>query len=153
MKKVFLFLIFMLLICMVSFSYAMIATTDDGRKVVLNGNGTWEWLNGPSPVNPTAAGINGKWNFSFKLGIFQENFNADIYQFSDGLTITWHGTFGDDTINVKMISKTEFQFKAKSFHNGEVTFKARIESGNKISGMVSSSGAFPETGSFTAVRK
>jgi len=154
MKKTILISALIAILSICTFSYAMIATTEDGRKVVLNGNGTWEWMSGPAPSpTPSTFNINGTWNFKFKLGIFEENFDADIYQFSDGLTITWHGTFNTDTINVKMNSSNEFEFTAKSFHNGMVTFKARIDNNNQISGMASSSGAFPETGSFTAKRK
>jgi hypothetical protein len=135
---------------------AMMATTDDGRKVVLNSNGTWEWLNqpgpSPQPIQP-AYDITGSWKVSWTVGIFDEEVDAEIYLEDGNYVMVWHGTFSDDKNPITLISKKEIKFQGKSFHNGLLTFDASIKDANNMSGMASSSGTFAKTGSFKAVRK
>jgi len=156
MKKTkFIILLVLLLSAGMIFS-AMIATTDDGRKVVLNSNGTWEWLNqpgpSPQPFHPSYD-ITGSWKISWTVGIFDEEVEADIYLKDGNYVMIWHGTFSDDTNPITVISQQEIKFQGKSFHNGLLTFDAQIKNANSMSGMASSSGTFATTGSFTATRK
>ncbi|HOO31755.1 MAG TPA: hypothetical protein PK466_00700 [Thermotogota bacterium] len=135
---------------------AMIATTDDGRKVVLNSNGTWEWVNNPSPVTPSvqlAYDITGSWKISWTVGIFDEEVDAEIYLQDGNYVMIWHGTFSDDKNPITIIDQKEIKFQGKSFHNGTLTFDASLKDANNMSGMASSSGTFAKTGSFTAKRK
>jgi hypothetical protein len=156
MKKI--ILLFVFLIMGVAVFSAMTATTDDGRKVVLNSNGTWEWLNQPSPspiVQPTRLSydITGSWKISWTVGIFDEEVDAEIYLDNGSYVMVWHGTFSDAKNPITVISGNEMKFQGKSFHNGVLTFDASIKNANNMSGMASSSGTFAKTGSFKAIRK
>ncbi len=155
MRKNFI-LVLIIMLAIAAFS-AITATTEDGRKVVLNNNGTWEWLNnpqpGPSPSGGLAYDITGSWTISFTVGIFDEQFDVEIMKQGGGYTLLWHGTFEDKKYPITVVNERELQFQGKSFHNGVLNFKATIESASSMYGTATSSGAFSKTGSFKAVRQ
>ncbi len=49
--------------CVMLFAADIMATTTDGKTVVLHDNGRWEYYKEPSPLKSTG-GIEGKWSFS-----------------------------------------------------------------------------------------
>ncbi|HPF17325.1 MAG TPA: hypothetical protein P5107_00545 [Thermotogota bacterium] len=136
---------------------AIMATTDDGRRVVLNSNGTWEWLNQPQPgpIPPTQLlyDITGSWSISFTVGIFDESYPVEIFLENGSYVLLWHGTFSDEKYPITIVNNREIKFQGKSFHNGIVSFDAVISDANSMQGVASSSGTFAKTGSFKAVRK
>jgi len=136
---------------------AIMATTDDGRRVVLNSNGTWEWLNQPQPgpIPPTQLqyDITGSWAISFTVGIFDESYNAEIFLENGSYVLLWHGTFSDEKYPITVVNNREIKFQGKSFHNGIISFDATIRDLNNMQGVASSSGTFAKTGTFKAIRK
>src|SRR6056297_889031 len=151
-------IIFLVLVVMASIIFsAIMATTDDGRRVVLNNNGTWEWLNqpqpGPKPQTQLLYDITGSWKISFSIGIFDENFDMDIHLENGSYMVLWHGTFSDEKYPISVINEREIKFQGKSFHNGVITFDATLKDSNNMQGVASSSGTFAKSGSFKAIRK
>jgi len=136
---------------------AIMATTDDGRRVVLNNNGTWEWLNQPQPIpSPQPQlmyDITGSWSISFTIGIFDESFDLDIHLENGSYVVLWHGTFSDEKYPITVLNEREIKFQGKSFHNGVISFDATIKDSNTMQGVASSSGTFAKSGSFKARRK
>ncbi|HPE69411.1 MAG TPA: hypothetical protein PLF96_08855 [Thermotogota bacterium] len=150
-RKIVLLFVFAL-ICTLSFS-ALMATTDDGRRVVLNSNGTWDWVNpGPGPTPTPSSGINGKWQFSWTLGIFSENFKADLYLNGNTLQVIWHGTFKDETFSGSMTGNNQYQFTGRSFYSGLVTIKATLQSDGTLYGTVTSQDKPNTTATFKATK-
>ncbi|HNW47449.1 MAG TPA: hypothetical protein PLN20_03935 [Thermotogota bacterium] len=129
----------------------MIATTDDGRKVILYENRTWDWAQSGSPS--LRYNLTGQWDFSWTLGIFDETMSAQITHGQTSITLTWKDTFGTTNVTGRIVSSNELTFNGKSFYNGEITFKATVIDNNTLKGTVSSGGAFPKTGNFTAKKR
>jgi len=129
----------------------MIATTDDGRKVVLYENRTWDWAQ--SGGDSLRFNLTGQWEFSWKLGNFDEKMSASITHGNTSITITWKDNFGTTNVIGRIISGNELTFTGKSFYNGEVTFNAVVIDNNTLQGTLQSGGAFPKTGNFTAKRR
>jgi len=150
-------LVLMLMVMALVIFSATMATTDDGKRVVLNNNGTWEWLNqpqpSPSPQTQLLYDITGSWKISFTIGIFDENFDMDISLENGSYIVIWHGTFSDEKYPITVLNEREIKFQGKSFHNGVISFDATIKDSNNMQGIASSSGTFAKSGSFKAVRK
>jgi hypothetical protein len=151
-------IIFLVLVVMASVIFsAIMATTDDGRRVVLNNNGTWEWLNqpqpGPLPQPQLMYDIAGSWTISFTIGIFDESFDMDIHLENGSYVVLWHGTFSDEKYPITVLNEREIKFQGKSFHNGVISFDATLKDSNNMQGVAYSSGTFAKTGSFKASRK
>ncbi len=157
MRKTFV-IVTLIILTTVLFS-ALTATTDDGRRVVLNNNGTWEWLNNPQPT-PTPYpsprllyDITGHWNISWTVGIFDENVDVQIYLQNGSYMMLWKGTFSEEKYPITVLNEREIRFQGKSFHNGILSFDATIKDSANMQGVASSSGTFAKTGSFKGVRK
>lgn len=129
------------------------ATTQDGRQVILYPDGRWVWASSPSPSPSPVSDLSGTWDFSWKLGVFDEEIQVEIRQFAHSLTLIWRIHVYEDTIEVPWQPGQDIQFVGRSFFHGMITFKGRIENDRTISGVVTSEGAFPKTGTFKATRR